>query len=295
MISARMINNGRRLHLQHGPIDLIIEAFGDNIACAYNAAIARFETLLQELVDELPQLRSATAINGGSLHGSVAKRMLRSAAQFPDKFTTPMIAVAGSVADEILQTMCDSTSLNKACVNNGGDIAVYLAEGQTYKAGVVSNPQKPDLPATITLSAADGIGGIATSGRHGRSLSLGIADSVTVTARNASLADAAATLVANAVTIANSKSVSRVPAEELDPDTDLAGALVTVDVKPLNAHEIDLALGNGVAYANELYNRQLISGAFLTLQGVSRTVRGTAANIVMPLTFEIDKRIYSNA
>ncbi len=295
MISARMINNGRRLHLQHGPIDLIIEACGDNIACAYNAAIARFETLLQELVDELPQLRSATFKVEGSLHGRVAKRMQRSAAQFPDKFTTPMIAVAGSVADEILQVMCDSTRLNKACVNNGGDIAVYLAEGQTYKAGVVSNPQKADLPATITLSAADDIGGIATSGRHGRSLSLGIADSVTVTARNASLADAAATLVANAVTIANSKSVSRVPAEELDPDTDLAGTLVTVDVKPLNAHEIDLALGNGVAYANELYNRQLISGAFLTLQGISRTVRGTPANFAMPLTFESDKRIYSNA
>ena len=290
-----MINNGRRLHLQHGPIDLIIEACGDNIACAYDAAITRFETLLQELVDELPQLRSATAHIEGSLHGSVAKRMQRAAAQFPDKFTTPMIAVAGSVADEILQAMCDSTGLDKACVNNGGDIAVYLAEGQTYKAGVVTNPKLADLPATITLSAGDGIGGIATSGRHGRSLSLGIADSVTVTARNASLADTAATLLANAVNLANSESVDRVPADELDPDSDLAGALATVDVKPLSANEIDMALDNGVAYANKLYNRQVISGAFLTLQGVSRTIRGAAANIAVPLAFGTDKRIYSNA
>ncbi|MGZ8389948.1 MAG: UPF0280 family protein, partial [Rhodoplanes sp.] len=47
--------DGRRLHLQEGPIDLVIEAFGakDAVAAAYAAATRRFTGLLHELVQEL--------------------------------------------------------------------------------------------------------------------------------------------------------------------------------------------------------------------------------------------------
>ncbi len=295
-----MINNGRRLHLQHGPIDLIIEAHGKNSATAYNSAVVRFETLLEELVEELPLLRSVTNCVNNQLTGSVATRMHCAASLFAEKFTTPkfttpMIAVAGSVADEILNTMLSSTELEKVYVNNGGDIALHLSAGQSYKAGVVSNPQNTEMPATITVQSTDGIGGIATSGRHGRSLSLGIADSVTVMAASASVADAAATLIANEVTLPENDAIVRVPAEQLDPDTDLYGQAVTVEVNTLTQHEKDLALANGLNYARKLVNRQLISGAFLTLQGASRSVYGASESLAEAHTIDTDKRALCNA
>lgn len=290
-----MINNGRRLHLQHGPIDLIIEAHGKNRATAYNAAVVRFETLLGELVEELPLLRSVTNCVNNQLTGPVATRMHCAASLFAEKITTPMIAVAGSVADEILYTMLSSTKLEKVYVNNGGDIALHLSTGQSYKAGVVSNPQNTEMPATITVQSTDGIGGIATSGRHGRSLSLGIADSVTVMAASASVADAAATLIANEVTLPENDAIVRVPAEQLDPETDLYGQAVTVEVSTLTQHEKDLALGNGLKYARKLVNRQLINGAFLTLQGATRSVYGASESLAEAHTINTDKRALCNA
>ena len=72
--------------------------------------------------------------------------------------------------------------------------------------------------------------GVATSGRHGRSFSLGIADAVTVLARTASQADAAATIIANAVDLPGHPAVRRMPANELQPDSDLGARPVTRDV-----------------------------------------------------------------
>ena len=57
-VAARTAD-GSRLHLQHGPIDLIIEAWGEpaEVADAYRRAWERFQPLLDELVAELPTLR----------------------------------------------------------------------------------------------------------------------------------------------------------------------------------------------------------------------------------------------
>jgi ApbE superfamily uncharacterized protein (UPF0280 family) len=58
--TAHLLPDGRRLHLQHGPIDLIVEAWGDAraVAAAYQRAVARFPTILPELVAELTILRT---------------------------------------------------------------------------------------------------------------------------------------------------------------------------------------------------------------------------------------------
>ena len=45
-------------------------------------------------------------------------------------FVTPMAAVAGSVADEMLAALLAGRTVDRAYVNNGGDIALYLAAGQ---------------------------------------------------------------------------------------------------------------------------------------------------------------------
>jgi uncharacterized protein len=85
----------------------------------------------------------------------------------------------------------------------------------------VVDPDNPRMPGAIEITRDMPVRGIATSGRHGRSLSLGIADSVTVLAATAAAADAAATLIANAVDLPGHAAVRRAPACSLDPDSDL--------------------------------------------------------------------------
>src|SRR5690606_13787972 len=135
------------------------------------------------------------------LSGDVARRMWRACAPHAAVFITPMAAVAGAVADEILAAMLRGRPLRKAYVNNGGDIALHLAEDEHFETGIVGNLAKPKITAKASIESADGIGGIATSGWRGRSFSLGIADSVAVLAPSAAAADAAATIIANAVNV----------------------------------------------------------------------------------------------
>ena len=67
----RLLPDGRRLHLQDGPIDLIVEAFGAprEIESAYRAAGARFITVLDELCGELPHLRQCLFAGTGMAEG----------------------------------------------------------------------------------------------------------------------------------------------------------------------------------------------------------------------------------
>jgi len=263
--------DGGPLHLQHGPIDLLIECDGTPEACgaARRAAIGRFDDLLDGIVDELALLR--TRLEGGHLpspKGAVATRMVQAAAPHCGaSFITPMAAVAGSVADEIGAAMSAAASLDRWMVNNGGDIAVGIGSGQSYRVGLVVDPRRAAIEAAVELGAESGIGGVATSGRHGRSLSLGIADAVTVFAADAAAADAAATIIANRVDIGPHREITRRPAHELDPDSDLGDARVTLDVGVLTTDEIGRALDNGLAYAEQCVDSGLIAGAVLYLAG----------------------------
>jgi hypothetical protein len=400
---AAMLPDGRRLHLQDGPIDLVIEAFGSAAAvqAAYAAAMRRFDGLLDELCSELPLLRAPARPDGTALTGVVARRMFAAVAPHAGKagrptapsatsepaaalptgvipglvpgihataphpqrgrlgrgmdprhkawddperferlgvdagsggparfarqpssgasrhllppsagegnraapFITPMAAVAGAVADEVLVAMLAGaaaaevasgrargplaqTLLTRAYVNNGGDIAIFLAPGERFAIGLVDRPDRLRLEASALfarteLTAADGIGGIATSGWRGRSFSLGIADAVTVLANDAAAADAAATMVANAVDLPAHPAIVRVPACEVQPDSDLGDRLVTRGVGALTAGEIEAALAAGVAVADDLVRRGLIAGAALHLAGETRIAGDLAARLAV--------------
>lgn len=266
---------GERLHLQHGPMDVVLRAWGERAALgdAYEAATARFQTILGELTGELGALRMAME-EAPKLEGGIARRMADACAPFVGVFITPMAAVAGAVADELLAAMTAAASLDKAFVNNGGDIAVHLAPGEALDIGIAGDMSCGAIPAMngrIRLAAGYGIGGVATSGCGGRSFSLGIADSVTVLAQCGASADAAATLVANAVTI-DSPRIRRSPACDLDPDSDLGARLVTTQVGALTIAEIKTALDNGCRLAEDYRAAGLIVAAALTLQGETLTV-----------------------
>jgi uncharacterized protein len=274
-LAARLLPDGRRLHLNDGPIDLVIEAWGDPAAtaAAYRAATARAATILDELCLELPLLRRRATSNDAPAQSVVARSMQRAVAPYCDAlFITPMAAVAGAVAEDVLGAMCAASPLARAYVNDGGDIALHLAPGERLTAGLVDRPDRPGLFVRAVLAAEDGVLGIATSGWRGRSHSLGIADAVTVLADTAAAADAAATIIANAVDLPGHPGVTRVPCATIDPDSDLGDLAVTRAVEKLAEADKAMALDGGMACARRLLARGLIRAAALHLQGVTVTV-----------------------
>jgi ApbE superfamily uncharacterized protein (UPF0280 family) len=267
--------DGRRLHLQDGPIDLIVEARGAPamIRAGYDAAIQRFTGLLDELCGELSELRRAAQPGACTLKGVVARRMHDVVAPFAtDCFITPMAAVAGAVAEAVLGSMVEAADLDRAYVNNGGDIALHLEDSQSFVVGLVDRPDRPGLIGRTVIAAGDATRGVATSGWRGRSFSLGIADAVTVLARAAAQADAAATIVANAVNLPDHPAIIRCAARDIQPDNDLGARLVTRDVGQLSLQDIQIALEPGVNCARALLAAGLIEGAALHLQGETRIV-----------------------
>lgn len=269
---AALLPDGRRLHLQDGPIDLVIEAVGstDGVADAYGAAIRRFATILDELCEELPLLRFPVLRSpaGRPPRGVVARRMWAAVLPYSgETFITPMAAVAGAVAEEVLAAMVAAAALTRAHVNNGGDIALHLAPGESVRIGLVDRPDRPSLFGRAELRAERAVRGVATSGWRGRSFSLGIADAVTVLAATAAQADAAATIVANAVDLPGHPGVTRVPARDIQPDSDLGDRTVTRDVARLPASDKAEALTAGLLRAEALVDAGVIAGAAIHLQG----------------------------
>ncbi|RUW01552.1 MAG: UPF0280 family protein [Mesorhizobium sp.] len=273
---AHWLADGRRLHLNHGPIDLIIEAFGDaaerRAGCAQ--AVARFQTILTELVEELPELRRPASLTPRVFAGPTARRMEAAVAPLAESFITPMATVAGSVADEVLAALLAGRRLERAYVNNGGDSAIHLGKGGTITLAIAGTGH--GMADRITIRAEDGVRGVATSGWRGRSFSLGIADAVTVLARTGAEADAAATLIANAVDLPGHPAVHRVPARDLSPDSDLGERLVTQGVGGLAPGEVARALDNGLAVAENFRRRGLIAASALFLAGQTR-ISGSVA------------------
>ena len=261
-----------RLHLQHGPIDCLCRAWGpdDAVAAAYAQAAAAFPAILPALVAERPHLR--TPLPTPPPAGAVAQAMHAAVAPFVAGFITPMAAVAGAVADAVLAAMCAGQPLSRAFVNNGGDIAFHLTGTETLQCGLVTDLAAPALDGRLTLRAQHPARGIATSGRAckgqgGRSFSFGIADAVTVLARTAAMADAAATVIANAVDLPGHPAITRRPADDIDPDTDLGPRRITWSLGTLAKAEITTALDAGRVVADDLRRRGLVEAAVLALRG----------------------------
>jgi ApbE superfamily uncharacterized protein (UPF0280 family) len=281
MQAQRQALSDARWHFQHGPIDLVVRADGNShaVQAAHEEAWQVFEGILPMLVRELPTLRQPVqAQEGNPLKGEVARRMWSACAPLvattPDGFITPMAAVAGAVAQQMLQCY-QRDGIARAWVNNGGDIALYLAAGESLRIGLVSDMARALASSPLEELQVDGqllvhaempVRGVATSGWRGRSQSLGIAETVTVLAATAAQADAAATLIGNAVNV-NDVRIERCPADQVRDDTDLGERLVTLNVPPLDPGQILIALQQGRVYAERLRQQGLIFAALLSCQG----------------------------
>jgi ApbE superfamily uncharacterized protein (UPF0280 family) len=273
-----------RLHLQHGPIDLIIgvddvERTGRDISLkrrkAFDAARARFETVLEELVVELALLKAPAGKNARRPSGTVALRMVEAVGPFANThFITPMAAVAGAVADELIAAMQSAFDVEscplRMYVNNGGDICLHLSESGEFRIRMAA--ETGISLGDFAIECKSPSRGIATSGRGGRSLSMGIADSVTIIAATAAAADAAATIVANAVDLADHPQIRRARAIDVVDDSDLGERLVVVGCGFLSEAEADQALAAGAAQAERLLDAGLIHRAALFLKNRGRLV-----------------------
>ena len=248
-----------RLFLQHGPINIVLEAFGIDKNLAYRNVKKYFETLLDQLVLDLALLKKEVVLNR-KFNNKISQSMQDATEKYSPTFITPMAAVAGSIADNILRVLINDTNLEKAYVNNGGDVSFYLNENQTIKSSLAAIP---NMIAEIKYK--DKSRGIATSGWRGKSFSRGIADSVTVLAENAAMADAAATMIGNAVDIYNHPKIKKRPANEMYEDSDLKNLLITVEVGLLTKVEIKEALKNGYQTALQYINKDLINTALIQL------------------------------
>lgn len=275
---CQMLSPGR-VRFQHGPIDLVIQAEGHSAVLeqAYAQARERFAGVLPTLVGELVGLRCA--VDPGRCNpfaGPVARLMWQACQPLADGlFITPMAAVAGSVAQYMLEPFRVS-GIDRAWANNGGDIALHLTAGTSLRLGLFSDLQRsplvtgsarwPDLDGQGRITAHSGIAGVATSGWAGRSHSMGIADSVTVLAATASVADAAATLIANAVNV-DDDLIVRQPASAVSDHTDLGERLITVHVPRLPDHQVAAALHRGQARAQAWVDAGLLESVVLMCQG----------------------------
>lgn len=254
-----------RWRFQHGPIDLVLSFDGPGGECEAAAAQAwdAFNGLLAALAADLPRLRRP---DGAMPKSPVGRAMVHAIQPHRNQFVTPMAAVAGAVSDHVLAAAAQGRRLKRAFVNNGGDIALYLSPGQRFDAGIVGDISQPAMNAGFSLDHGMPVRGIATSGWRGRSFSLGVADAVTVLAASAAQADAAATLVANAVNVVH-EAIKRTPANKLDPDSDLGDRLVTVDVAALPVDAGRLAVNRGAGAARRMSEHGLLHGTLILLQG----------------------------
>jgi ApbE superfamily uncharacterized protein (UPF0280 family) len=262
-----------RLFLQHGPIDIVVEAIGKDKYLAYEKVKTYFKTLLSDLVLELELLKKEVRYDR-QFTNQIAQKMQQATQEFHPDFITPMAAVAGSVADSVLEVLTSGFILEKAYVNNGGDVSFYLNKGQSMKSSLAS------MPDTFTeIKYEDKSRGVATSGWRGRSFSLGIADSVTVLANNAAMADAAATMIANSVNLKNHPLIKKKYAQDLNDGSDLFGQMVTTEVGKLSQKDIIKAINNGHNKAKMYLGNNLINSALIQLCGCFCIVQKTSSTL----------------
>ena len=262
-----------RLFLQHGPIDIVIEAIGKDQELAYKKVKKYFENLLLNLVKDLRLLKKEVQYNR-KFKNVIAQKTQLATQEFYPEFITPMAAVAGSIADSILEVLTNGFDLQKAYVNNGGDVSFYLSKGQKMKSSIAS------MENTFTeIKYNHKSRGIATSGWKGRSFSFGVADSVTVLANNAAMADAAATMIANSVDIKDHYLIKKQMAKDLYDDSDLLNKMVTVEVGDLSKKDVLKAIENGHMQATKYLHKNLINSALIQLRGYFCIVQNVSSQL----------------
>lgn len=222
--------------------------------------------VLEDLARFLPVLKmKAAQIEEKPTFPKVVRNMIRACKKMEAHDLTPLAAVAGAASDMVADFLIAKGG-TKIIVDNGGDIAIRLKGDEQARIGIKTEiaARKPDY--LLVIDSRMGVGGVATSGLGGRSFTKGIASAVTVLSDNASSADAAATVIANA-TNAEHPAITRCLPETVYPDTDIAGEWVTESAGELPPEKVSEALRKGLSEAYRLHRKGHIKGAFIAVKG----------------------------
>lgn len=273
-----MIGEGL-VFVDHGPVTMTLEAKRNGFPLT-EGAIAGAEKAIEVFNDLAVYLeiirKPVSEINDIPDHAPEAvKKMVNSVRMLNEPDFTPLAAVAGTVSDLAVEEISKYGS-DYAMANNGGDIAWRVNEAgrESIRAALISDIKIGNKTHSLEIKSFREIRGIATSGMGGRSLTRGIASAVTVLAENSSMADAAATSIANAC-ICDDPAIIQCLAEELDYGTDIKGLLVTKSVANLKEESVSAAILSGKKRAEDLIECGMIQGAVIFVSGEMAVVRGS--------------------
>jgi hypothetical protein len=124
---------GSRLHLQHGPIDLVIEAWGEpeEVEASLRASWTAVPGHPAALVSELPVLRAVRCASPTRFaRGPVARRMVASLLAASQRFHHAHGRRRRSGRRRDARRAARRRTLARAYVNDGGDIALHIADGE---------------------------------------------------------------------------------------------------------------------------------------------------------------------
>ena len=221
--------------------------------------------VLEDLALFLPVIKKkAQELDVEGDYPEIVRRMIEATRMMEEPDLTPMAAVAGAASDAVADFVILRGG-TKIIIDNGGDIALRLREGEVARVGIKTDIHARHPSYVISIHEAMGVGGVATSGLGGRSFTKGIASAATVLSRTASYSDAAATVIGNFTNVED-LHIKRSLAEHIYPDTDIVGEWVTVEVGELPQEKIEEALKHGLSKAESICRKGLIKGAFVAVQ-----------------------------
>ncbi len=137
----------------------------------------------------------------------------------------PFAAVAGAIS-QVAAEAARNAGAENVLVENGGDISIIGA--RDFHVGVFAGDAKSSGKIGFLITTEELPIGICTSsGTIGHSLSFGQADAVVAVARETSVADAAATSIANAVRGEDPKSSVKQGLSQAERIREIRGCLIT--------------------------------------------------------------------
>jgi ApbE superfamily uncharacterized protein (UPF0280 family) len=258
-----------KILLDYGPILMTIEASRQREPLTA-AAIRGAETAVEEL-NALSSIQwkakpPAHELSRDDSNPEVLNLMIAASQATGEPDITPMAAVAGSFAEKALER-ARQEGATRVIVNNGGDIALCMEpDSPPIRVGIVASLSDGRVTHYIDIRDEYGIGGIATSGFGGRSFTKGVASAVVALSSSSAQADACATIVANC-TFTHHPDIVQVPAEILDPLTDIIGHRVTASVGKLDKESIEKAIKSGQKKFFQYLEMGLLWGGIIFVQG----------------------------
>lgn len=258
----RVLREGQ-VYIEYGPVAMQVTAFCKRepltkLCCEAAGVIRR---TLGEVAAAMPVLRKRPGEIDPAVLEGLPFKMYQAVQRTGEPTLTPMAAVAGTISDAVADWLA-ARGATIAVANNGGDIALRLAPGESVGLRTVISLRSGEMSEPVTIRGEDGIGGICTSGLGGRSFTRGVVDSVSVFAARAGWADALATHLANTSFI-ESERVAVTLAKNIDANTDIPDLTVVTAVDILRPEERDLAVSRLLQEAK----RQHDLGNFIRLSG----------------------------